>query len=662
MALKTTLASLLIFILTVFSWTAPVTAAESCTRWVDPAGNDSNPGTQGAPWRTLQHAADSAAPGDAVCAGAGTYPEAEVRFATSGTAGQPIRFTAPDGATVTGGLNLTPGTSHVVIDGFTVRGFDVWGITLAGDNADVVLSRLTVLGGEAGIRLTIGGSGSTPTYGPVRDVLIADSTIRDCVYTAVDCTPGPCDRVTFRRLEISGAGVDAGFAGDGIAVERGSYVTVEDSYVHDNGGDGIDLNSRDLGRDMPGIMVRRNRVGRNGRNGIKAWAGGTLANNLIWDSGTTALVLEGGTYAIVNNTVASIQSYNYLAVLGSYDAGVPATVTLVNNIFSNDDPRMGGSLIFFPAEVTLVADHNLYHNPYREGDLICAEFLDPGACFSATDVAGGAWTAASGQGAHSRYGDPRYRAPGSDFHLTETSPAVDAGTPAGAPAGDLDGRSRDALPDLGAYELGGSGGCSLGCSAQVAAGGEVGSPVTFRAEVDAVGCSGPASILWSFGDGTTSGDSEIAHAYTAAGTYGWSLAVTVDEETCDRSGTVTIEEPGSSCTPGPDHLCLSGDRFRVETAWTDFAGNSGPGTAVSWTADTGYFWFFDPANVELILKVLDGRPINGYFWVFYGALSNVAFTVTVTDTETGERKVYQNPSGEFASVGDTQAFGSPGSP
>ncbi len=70
----------------------------------------------------------------------------------------------------------------------------------------------------------------------------------------------------------------------------------------------------------------------------------------------------------------------------------------------------------------------------------------------------------------------------------------------------------------------------------------------------------------------------------------------------------------------------------------------------------------DPANVELVVKVLDGRPINGYFWVFYGALSNVAFTVTVTDTETGERKVYQNPLGTFASVGDTQAFGSPGNP
>jgi len=69
-----------------------------------------------------------------------------------------------------------------------------------------------------------------------------------------------------------------------------------------------------------------------------------------------------------------------------------------------------------------------------------------------------------------------------------------------------------------------------------------------------------------------------------------------------------------------------------------------------------YFWFFDDANVELILKVLDGRAINVHFWVFYGALSNVAYTINVTDTDTGQTKQYQNPLGQFCSVGDTTAF------
>jgi hypothetical protein len=41
------------------------------------------------------------------------------------------------------------------------------------------------------------------------------------------------------------------------------------------------------------------------------------------------------------------------------------------------------------------------------------------------------------------------------------------------------------------------------------------------------------------------------------------------------------------------------------------------------SAKSGYIWFFDPENVELVVKALDGRPINGKFWFFHGALSNV---------------------------------------
>ncbi len=74
------------------------------------------------------------------------------------------------------------------------------------------------------------------------------------------------------------------------------------------------------------------------------------------------------------------------------------------------------------------------------------------------------------------------------------------------------------------------------------------------------------------------------------------------------------------------------------------------------TPDTGYFWFFDDDNVEVMLKVLDGRGINGKFWVFYGALSDVEYSLTVTDTQTGRVKTYANPQGRFASVGDTAAF------
>ncbi len=110
------------------------------------------------------------------------------------------------------------------------------------------------------------------------------------------------------------------------------------------------------------------------------------------------------------------------------------------------------------------------------------------------------------------------------------------------------------------------------------------------------------------------------------------------------------------CTSSATALCLSSGRFEVKVAWTDFQGKTGDGQAVALTADTGYFWFFNSSNIELIVKVLDARGINQKFWVFFGALSNVEYTLTVTDSTTGVVKRYQNPSGQFASVGDTTAF------
>jgi len=131
-----------------------------------------------------------------------------------------------------------------------------------------------------------------------------------------------------------------------------------------------------------------------------------------------------------------------------------------------------------------------------------------------------------------------------------------------------------------------------------------------------------------------------------------------------RAGAATPPRVGTErgaigvgqCEPAPTRLCLSGGRFAVEASWKDFAGNSGVGTAVVLTADTGWFWFFGPTNVEVILKVLDGTPVNGKFWVFYGALSSVEYTLRVTDTLLGTVRTYTNPSGNLASVADTGAF------
>ncbi|MEM8962204.1 MAG: GDSL-type esterase/lipase family protein [Acidobacteriota bacterium] len=122
-----------------------------------------------------------------------------------------------------------------------------------------------------------------------------------------------------------------------------------------------------------------------------------------------------------------------------------------------------------------------------------------------------------------------------------------------------------------------------------------------------------------------------------------------DSLTCDLP-------PGSTCVPSDDTLCLNQGRFQVEVDWTTAEGERGAGNAQPRTDDTGLFWFFTEENIELVVKVLDGRPLNGNFWVFYGALSNVGYSLRIIDTESGVCLTYDNPLGTQASVGDTSAF------
>lgn len=113
----------------------------------------------------------------------------------------------------------------------------------------------------------------------------------------------------------------------------------------------------------------------------------------------------------------------------------------------------------------------------------------------------------------------------------------------------------------------------------------------------------------------------------------------------------------TGCAAGPTILCLGDGRFRVEAAWRTGAGASGDGRAAPLSADSGTFWFFDAANVEVLVKVLDGCEVNGRQWVFAAGLTDVRVELRVTDTATGEERRYVNPQGRaFRPIQDTGAF------
>lgn len=108
---------------------------------------------------------------------------------------------------------------------------------------------------------------------------------------------------------------------------------------------------------------------------------------------------------------------------------------------------------------------------------------------------------------------------------------------------------------------------------------------------------------------------------------------------------------------GAGGLRLNGDRFLAAASWVAPQGASGRGRPVALTADTGYAWFFDENNVEMVLKVLDGCGVNGHFWMFAGGLTNVRVDLTLADTLIGEVRVWHNPQGRsFQPIQDTRAF------
>lgn len=109
--------------------------------------------------------------------------------------------------------------------------------------------------------------------------------------------------------------------------------------------------------------------------------------------------------------------------------------------------------------------------------------------------------------------------------------------------------------------------------------------------------------------------------------------------------------PVGTCQETSTTLCFQANRFAVSATV-----NGGAAWAMPFSQEGGFFWMFEPSTVEVVLKVLDGTGVNGHFWVFHGSLTDLAYTVTVTDTITGASKTYLKDAGHFCGEGDTAAF------
>ena len=121
-----------------------------------------------------------------------------------------------------------------------------------------------------------------------------------------------------------------------------------------------------------------------------------------------------------------------------------------------------------------------------------------------------------------------------------------------------------------------------------------------------------------------------------------------------ESGLSAAPASGVPCATTATTLCLFSQEFAVTATFRTPQGTTGQGQAVQLTGDTGYFWFFNRANVEFVIKVIDGCPVNGRFWIFAGGLTNVRVDIQVTDVFVGGSKHYVNRlNTPFAPIQDT---------
>ncbi len=117
--------------------------------------------------------------------------------------------------------------------------------------------------------------------------------------------------------------------------------------------------------------------------------------------------------------------------------------------------------------------------------------------------------------------------------------------------------------------------------------------------------------------------------------------------------------PLPPCDADTTTLCLNDNRFRIRATYATAAGASGAGQAIALTPESGYYWFFNDANVEIVVKVVDACGLAGFdnFWVFATGLTNVEVTLDVVDTWTGDERIYRNPlNQDFQPILDTGHF------
>ncbi len=468
-------------------------------------GDDSNPGTEARPWRTLQKAASAVEPGMTVVVRQGTYSERLI-LRRSGTPSAPITFTAPPGESVViegknisfpdpvwNGLIDIDKQSNITISGFTVANSASTGIFVVHcDNVNIERNRTinTLMPGILAWYCT--------------NVVIADNEVdRSCMgrqnenQEGVSLAATDIFRISNNSVHDGGTeGIDAkmGSSNGTISGNRvynqarvGIYVEAWEQHEHDievfdnasfgnQHGFGV---ASEAGGLIERISVYHNVAHDNSSGGfwvvgwnlptahpirdIQVYANVSYRNrwgfNVFADADTT---IEG---VKIFNNLAYDNTDSGIAIAGTDDLSknflVRDVVVINNTIYGNGTGRQwdsGGIHLY-----NLNARGIVIRNNIVSDNVSFSIAVEPVASPRAVEVTidqnlidgyRGYWK--ENRGTKAVTGDPRFvDAFGADFHLLGGSVAIDRGSPEGAPEADFDGRSRPQGKgcDIGAFEF-----------------------------------------------------------------------------------------------------------------------------------------------------------------------------------------------------------------
>lgn len=186
-------------------------------------------------------------------------------------------------------------------------------------------------------------------------------------------------------------------------------------------------------------------------------------------------------------------------------------------------------------------------------------------------------------------------------------------------------------------------------------------------QADCQGPPPPGGFLQT-GDVTTVGawiDSEVSFTNTfALSGQIWAAIAPQTTGSFQANFDDTVVAPGALPCPSDvqGSLCLVLSRFTVSAGFNFANGDLGFAHAVPLGDgnSSGYYWFFDAGNLEVLVKLIDGCAVNGHFWFFAAGLTNLEVKILVMDAKTGAMKTYTNPANTaFTPIQDTVAFACP---